>query len=182
MSLPKFEGPIEGYVVNYLTKNHWRIKNTHDHLDAKQEAYAVFLRCAAKYPTVEPAHFMALFKTAWHNEFVDLSHKATAVRNEVAQRLFEDETEADMVDGIVGELDNDGALAVMIRQAPKEVLMVLNLFLTAPVELLELAGAAWLKQGKYRADGDRAVARMLGLPPDSKPMTETQRYFGQSPD
>ena len=63
---------------------------------------------------------------------------------------------------------------------PREVLLVLNLFLNAPQELLELAFATWRKSGKYRADGDKAVARMLGLPPDAQPMSRTESYFTNS--
>jgi hypothetical protein len=59
--------------------------------------------------------------------------------------------------------------------------MVLNLFLNAPQELLELALTTWRKNGKYRADGDKAVARMLGLPADSTPITTTRTYFEDRP-
>lgn len=179
--IPEFKGVIEGYVTNYVAKNLWKIRNTHTHEEAMQEAYIVFLRCSAKYHAVEePSHFMALFKTAWHNEFIDLSHKATEARNEVSDRVLvgEDDDEQSLHDYMIGELDNQGALGVMVRQAPHEVLLVMNLFLNAPVELIELATEAWRKQGRYKADGDKAVSRMLGLPPNATPMTSTQKYFG----
>lgn len=176
--LPEFKGPVEGYVVNYLKKNLWRVAATHDHTDAMQEAYLVFLRTASRYPLLDtPQHFMALFKTSWINEFNDMSVRATAARHLVSEN--DDSTEEDAwVHDSIGDLDNDGLLAVMIRQAPVEVLMVLNLFLNAPQELLELAAVTWRKNGRYRNDGDKAVARMLGLPPDSTPVSDTQRYFG----
>ncbi len=177
---PEFKGPIEGYVVNFLKKNFWRIANTHEYEEALQEAHVVFLRCASRYTMIEePQHFMALFKTAWTNQFNDLSNRATDVRATQVQRGAEDE-DADAGLDVVGELENAGQLAVMIKQAPKEVLMVLNLFLNAPSELLELAAATWRAQGRYRADGDKAVCRMLGLPEESRPVTKTVEYFGGS--
>lgn len=179
--MPQFKGPIEGWVVNHLRKHYWRVSNTHEHEEVMQEAYIVFLRCAARYSSVkEPQHFMALFKSAWINEFNDLSTRATAARVTVAVSSLSDDEEAPALD-LVGDLENAGQLLTMIRQAPREVLMVLNLFLNAPQELLELAAATWRASGKYRADGDKAVSRMLGLPEGSQPVTNTRAYFEDSP-
>lgn len=176
--LPEFKGPIEGYVVNYLKRNLWRIRPTHDREDALQEAYAVFLRCAARYPLVDtPEHFMALFKTAWEREMVDLSLKASLARQLVPESTATDEEGEEYRKEVPGDLDNEGVLAVMIRQAPVEVVMVLNLFLNAPQELLDLAFKAWRKSGHYNELGDKAVARMLGLSEDSRPITTTKEYF-----
>lgn len=177
--LPEWKGPIEGFIVNFLHKNLWRVANTHTFDDAMQEAWCVFLRTAATYPTVEtPQHFMALFKRSWINEFNDLSNAATAVRAEVSDVSLDSGEEEEWRQEVIGDLDNDGALAVMVRQAPREVLMVLNLFLNAPQELLDLAMAAWKKGGRKKADGDTAVERMLGLPQGTKPVTRTIDYFG----
>ena len=176
--MPVFEGPIQGYVVNFLKKSLWRVRATHTFEDAQQEAYAVFLRTAAKYPDTEtPEHFMSLFMRSWINEFHDLSSKATEARKLVSDiKPSFDGEEGERYDP-VGDLDNDGALAVMLRQAPQEVLMVLNLFLNAPAELLELASNTWRKHGHYNADGDKAVSAMLGLPKGSTPMRATEEYL-----
>ena len=175
--LPEFKGPIEGYVVNHLKRSLWRIAATHTREEALQEAYIVFMRCAAKYPLIEtPQHFMSIFKRTWENEFNDLSTKATKVRRMVPESGVSEEGEEVTFD-TVGDLDNDGMLAVMIRQAPFEVMLVMNLFLTAPQELLDLALSTWRANGGQRAEGDKAVAKMLGLPADSKPMEQTRNYF-----
>lgn len=179
---PEWKGPIEGYVVNFLTKSLWRLTPLHDRDDALQEAYVVFLRCAAKYPLMDtPQHFMSLFKTAWVNEFNDLSVKATKARKAIPVsqlgRVDEDGDEVVVVADVAGSTDNDGALALMVKQAPREVLMVLNLFLNAPAELLELATATWQKQGKYSAGGERWVEKMLGMPSGTNPIKRTEDYF-----
>lgn len=180
MYIPEFKGPIEGYVVNYITKQHWRLARTHDRDDMMQEAHVVFLRCAAKYPIIDtPQHFMALFKTAWSNHVNDLSVKATAARALVSENLFEAEDEEVWLRDHAGELDNDGQLAVMLRQAPREVLMVLNLFLNAPQELLELATQAWVTSGRRRVDGNVMVGRLLGLDPEQDPLGKVHDYFGR---
>jgi hypothetical protein len=177
--LPEWKGPVEGYVVNFLKKNYWRVAATHEYEEAMQEARLVFLVCASHYPLLDtPQHFMALFKRTLENEFHDLSEKATKARALLPEQM--DEDGPSMYD-VVGELDNDGALRTMVRQAPSEVVMVLNLFLNAPQELLELAQRAWRREGHYGADSDKAVARMLGLPEGSTPVTTTKRYFDQDP-
>lgn len=178
---PTFEGPIEGYVVNYLTKHLWRIQRTHTRADAMQEAWVVFLRVAEKYPALdEPQHFMALFKTAWANRFTDLSHTATANRQEHNVSNATDEM-AEAFPDMVGSLDNDGMLRTMIRQAPQEVLMVLNLFLSAPQELLDLAFSTWRAQGRLNPGGRKHIAAMLGLPEGSDPIKDTEDYFTHKP-
>lgn len=179
---PEWKGPIEGYVKNFLGKNLWRLKGTHDHDDAINSAYVMFLVCAQKYPMLDtPQHFMALFKTAWTNEFNDLSVKAGNARKAIAMtdlgRVDEDGEQIDTPLESVGELDNAGTLALMVRQAPREVLLVLNLFLSAPQELLELAMVSWSRSGKYQAGGERWVEKMLGLKPGTCPIKKTEDYF-----
>lgn len=178
MYLPEFKGPVEGYVVNFLRGKMWRVSATHTREEMMQEAYIVFLRCAARYAArVENgAHFMSLFKTAWNNEFNDISQRATVAREPISENVLTDEGDVEALDS-VGDLDNDGSLAVMIKQAPKEVILVLTLFLVAPQEVVNLAMESWRSSGKYRADGDKAISRMLGLPEGSTPMTDVKEYF-----
>ena len=179
--VPEWKGPIEGYVVNFLSKQLWRVRPLLEHDDAMQEAYLVFLRTAARYPMMDtPQHFMALFKTSWTNEFHDLSRKATNARIAVSMSDLggtDEDGERWSVPEAVGETDNMGTLALMVKQAPREVLMVLNLFLTAPGELLELAHSTWRAQGKYNAGGERWAEKALGLPVGTSPLQQTEDYF-----
>lgn len=179
--VPEWKGPIEGYVVNFLSKQLWRVRPLLEHDDAMQEAYLVFLRTASRYPLEDtPQHFMALFKTSLTNEFHDLSKKATAARTAISMsdlRSVDDDGGAMTVPEAVGETDNMGALSLMVKQAPREVLMVLNLFLNAPGELLELAHSTWRAQGKYNAGGERWAEKALGLPAGSSPLQKTEDYF-----
>lgn len=177
MYVPEFKGPIEGYVVNSLTKNMWRVMRNHTREDMMQEAYIVFMRCAGKYPIIDtPQHFMALFKRAWTNHITDLSVKESAHKATFADQpppRDEDFLPAEPV----GDLDNMGYLSLMVEQAPREVLMVLNLFLNAPQELLELATKAWATQGRRKPDGNAMLNRMLGLPADADPIGKVHDHF-----
>ncbi len=169
MYKPEFSGPIEGYVVNFLKSNLWRVANSYDLDECLSEAYLVFRRCCRHYEgkVVEPKHFMALFKLAWRNEFNDMSNRDTAVRASPLPDGFD----------AVGALDNDGPLRVMLRQAPAEVKTVLTVLLNAPTELLDLACSNWRGQGKQLAGGNKQVATWLGWPEDSKPIDMVVEYF-----
>ena len=172
--VPEFKGPIEGWLANNVARNLWRLQPLYEREDAMQEGFIVFMRCAAKYPILDNgAHFMALFKRAWNNRLNDLSVKASRTR-----ALHVDQTyhlPADMeVPEAPGDLDNDGLLGVMIRQAPREVLMVLNLLLNAPQELLALATRAWEASESKNSD---MMNRLLGLPDEMPVMTKVRDYF-----
>lgn len=178
---PEFSGPIEGYVVNGMKANYFRVERTLSREEYMSEAYLVFLRVKSKYgDKVEGApHFMALFKRAWANELNDLANKDTQHRKLVAMPTTrgDDGEEGHEVE-LVGELDNEGALAIMIRQAPREVAMVLRLFLSAPQEVLELALQSWRgKDRRYANGGSERICRLLGLDPNLDVMQRVEDYF-----
>ncbi len=175
---PEFKGPVEGWVVNHLKTNYWRVAKTMQRDDVLQEAYLVFMRCAAKYPIMDtPQHFMALFKTAWINQFTDFANKDTASR--VVTEMPRIRVDDDLVEyEPAGEADNDGYLSVLLSEAPKEVLMVMNLFLSAPQEIVELALASWRgKDRRCKAGGSKRINQMLGLPPDLDVIKLTEDHF-----
>lgn len=165
---PEWKGPVEGYVVNFLTKNHWKIARTCPREDALQEAYCIFLRIKRRYPELDtPQHFMALFKTAWFNQFTDLANLDTRQRAECAMPVDAEGNEFELT----GSTDNDGMLAVMIREAPREVTMVLSLLLNAPQELLDAA------LGTGRQNACVRVNRLLGLPLEQDTLGNVAEYF-----
>jgi len=175
---PEFKGPIEGWVVNQLKTQYWRVAGTMGRDDVMQEAYLVFLRCQRKYPEIDTAkHFMALFKTAWSRQFTDFANADTASRiiTEMPRvRIDDDYVELEPV----GALDNDGYLAVLLREAPREVNMVLNLFLSAPQEIIEVALGSWNGRDKRcKTGGSRKINQMLGLPPDLDVLKLTEEYL-----
>jgi len=176
---PEFPGPIEGYVVNHMKKNFWRVERTQTRDDVMQEARVVFLRCKAKYQELEtPQHFMALFKRAWANEFNDLANADTASRVLVPQQTYRDEDGRETLVELHGDVENDGALSVMLKQAPAEVTLVLNLFLSAPQEILDLALGTWKgRDQRCKTGGSKRICKMLGLPPELDVLKLVEEYF-----
>lgn len=174
--IPVFEGEIEGWTVNHLSENLWRVARTKDRDDCMQEAFIVFLRCAKAYPDVNARHFMALYKTAWTNQF----HRFA--RNDTRMREVEPLNEAPASMEAIGETCNEGELRVMLRQAPREVRMVLNLLLRAPQELAEIALAGFTandgrtRNGVSKGASERINA-MLGLPLEANTLERVREYF-----
>lgn len=179
--VPTFEGPIEGYVVNSLRTNFFRVERSMTREDYMQEAYLVFLRVRDKYAAevTEPAHMMALFKRAWFNELNDLANRDTALRALVsAEQSQPDGGAVNLVEETVGELRNEGELAVLLAQAPREVSMVLNLFLSASPEMLQRCLKDWNgKDRRCKAGGSATINRLLGLDPDIDVMQRVEDYF-----
>ncbi|UNA00825.1 hypothetical protein ZHS_69 [Edwardsiella phage vB_EpM_ZHS] len=176
---PVFKGPIEGFVVNSLKTNFWRIEASCTMDDAMQEARCAFLRVAHKYPGVEAPQFMALFKMAWHNKLTDLANDDTKLRAMVPllARSEQESYDSDYAVELVGDLDNDGALGVAIRQAPREVQAVVNLFLQAPQEILDLALRGWSAKGRRKTDGSKRICRLLGLDEGMDVMQLVEDHF-----
>lgn len=177
---PEFKGPIQGYVVNFLKSNYWRVAATQQRSDVMQDAYIVFMRVSRAYPDMDtPQHFMSLFKRSWVNHFTDLSNQDTASRALCQLQSRSDEGESNALDfDPVGDLDNDGTLAIMLRQAPKEVVSVLNLFLNAPQEILECALRSWNGPDKRRrAGGSEKINKLLGLPKHVDALQAVHDYF-----
>jgi hypothetical protein len=152
--------------------------------DYMQEAYEVFLTLRRHYAgkVEEPKHFMALFKRAWSNRLADLSTEDTNQRelfrpDHGIQRSAEGEEERQYE--ALGETDNEGHLRILIRQAPREVGMVLNLFLSAPQELVEMALRSWSgnKDSRRKDGGSAHINRLLGLDPSRDVMQEVHDYL-----
>ena len=175
--IPEFEGPIKGWAINFSKKHYWRVERTIPWEDLGQEMYIVFLRLKRKYPDLEtPQHFMALFKTAWTNQFHTFAHEDTHQRFLVPELVETDESWG--VPEPMGDLNHDGELGVKLRQAPREITMVLNLILNAPTEMLEIVLASWNGTDKRcKAGGSRTICRALGLDQNRDIMQEVHDYF-----
>jgi hypothetical protein len=180
---PQWKGPVEGWIINFLHAgkgNYWRVQSSMEVEDVMQEAYCCFLRIKRRYKVTNGAHFMALFKSSWIRYFDDLSsedskHRAVLVTDVVEH---DDGTPTITVEPI-GDLECDGYLATLIRQAPSEVLTVLNLMLRAPQEIVAEVLSSWNGRGDARAKaGDsRRVNELLGLPLDQDTLGAVRAYF-----
>ena len=172
---PEWSGEYEGWTVNFLKANYWRVASTMEREDALQEARLLFYRLRCKYKVEEPAHFMALFKTSFVRRFHDLSNDNS---RHFAHQPSQTTDEAYQRDPI-GSTDTDGYLLTLLRQAPREVSMVLSLFLNAPQELLDHALGAWApsRDGRRTDGGSGPVNRLLGFPDDFDSLAAVQDYL-----
>lgn len=174
---PEFKGPIEGWTVNFCKKSMWRVEGSMEWADVMQEAYIVYLRCCSKYPDIDtPQHFMVLYQRAWVNQFTNFANADTKLRALVSENVLSPAESGASFES-VGELMNDGHLALMIKQAPSEVRMVLNLFLSAPTEILDLALSDWKQDQRRKTGGSAKICRMLGLPADLNVIQMVEEYF-----
>lgn len=125
--IPRFEGPIEGWAKNYITKNRWRVEDYIDFDDLMQDAYEYFLIVRDRYPDItEPKHFMALFKRCLSNHFHDLSKTRTRHENTMAVETSEaSQTVADEVPSVVAKCPQfveELALVLANPKTPSNVL------------------------------------------------------------
>lgn len=177
--VPAWSGPVEGYAVNYATRNLWKVRSGMEREDLVQEAYLVFMKCSARYPELDtPQHFMALFKTALMRRVCDLASADSAYRERHCHmgERYDDDGDAISLQEPVGELQNEGILATVLRQAPSEVLLVLRLFLSAPQEMLEIALAPTQREDAR----SRHIGRLLGLPEGFDALGAVRSYFSET--
>jgi hypothetical protein len=153
---PSWEGPVQGWAVNFIKANKWRCDWVHDKDDLLQDAYLTYLKVVETYPRViEPKHFMALFKAAMWNAMHDRA------RYKRRKRLVHEETPKDVsefCEGRIGELTNYGYINVLLAEAPEELHMALALLEENPEALRSRVNA----QGQ-RENLNMKLRRILGL-------------------
>jgi hypothetical protein len=173
----QFDGSFKGYAVNLCMRSHWRVARIMEVDDLVQEAYLVFHKCSVKYSHVTDApQFMALYKRALANRITDLSLKNSQLHTERSSS-HDGRRDTAPVEAI-GELDNDGFLKIMMKQAPAEVKLVLTMILNAPAEITEALLSSWSNaEHKKRANSSERINRALGLPPELDTMGMVQDYF-----
>lgn len=180
---PKWDGPIEGYVMNFLRANFWRVSATMEFEDCTQEAHCLFLRLAQKYSPIDtPQHFMSLFKISWINHFNDLSTLDFKLRRMIAMSYESSEEESTnyeaLVDQLVGDLDTSGHLYQMVMQAPQDVRTVLSFILNAPDHLVNAVCESWTGSPRRQRKGNSILCKYLGFPEDRNLLGDLVRYFG----
>jgi len=180
--IPKWPGPIEGYVMNYLRQNYWRVERSMEYDDCTQEAYIVFMNVVDRYGGANgPKHFMALFKTSWNNRFIDLTNYDSELKKEVLESQHDEQEDGSgvlsQIANLVGDLDHAGYLVRLIDEAPLEVSRVFSLFLNAPPEMVATASSAWTARGKRQKWGNRMLCKLLGIEEDTDVISAVTSYL-----
>lgn len=126
MSL-EYKGSPEGWVVNFLARNHWKIKELMSFEDAKQEGGYVFYLMKSRYDKRKEfksdAQYMACFKTFWQRYFIDLTKKNDKQKKflVISQTTSETEVDADFEEVLFGIGDQSIETLILInRQIQKD--------------------------------------------------------------
>lgn len=155
---PEWDETFRGWALNFIRENKWKLEAVHDIDDLEQDAYLTFRRVKASYPRVtQPKHFMALFKVALSNEWIDRAQYKKR-KNEVEISIDEDHlylTES------VGIDSNEGYLRIVLEELPIEAKLVLALF-KDPEKLKLLRELP--RKSQFRENLNMKLCRILGLP------------------
>lgn len=121
---PRYDGPIEGFVVNFIRKNIWRVPSYLTEEDLMQESHLLFWKLKTLYTQVDnPKWFMTLYKTAFSNRINDLSNrKSKSVDECLESDMGEDVEIAERHSGG----SNEGYFHVLLDQVPQDVRTALN--------------------------------------------------------
>src|SRR5580698_10125815 len=120
---PEWNESFRGWAANFIRKNRWKLEQVYEFEDLLQDAYLTFRRVRASYPRVtEPKHFMALFKTAMNNEFIDRA-RYKQIKSQSEASLDEDALEYLMKS--TGTEANEGYLRIALAELPPEAKLVL---------------------------------------------------------
>jgi hypothetical protein len=122
--------PFKGFAAAYVRKHQWRVLYLlgGDIEDAMAECELFWVQVCKFYPAItEPASMMHMYKLWISGQFNDYSTKDTRSRNtmEVLSR-------GDL------SINSEGDLAVKLDEASSDLKQVLNIFMNAPQEIIDV--------------------------------------------
>ena len=167
--IPRYDGVIEGWVVNYLKKNFWRVRRCMEYEDIKQESFVIFLKVKKQYRNVvdNDKWFMSLYKTSFINSFIDISSINTNMScltliecelNRMESEYAGDEYQATLI----GDLDNDGMMELSLKHAPERIRQIIFILCGKPNRTYEMLICKWVKLNKKKVYGNQMLCEMLG--------------------
>ncbi len=124
------------YIKTVSSRNVWKMKAIgYEEEDLLQEAFFVYERCLSNYGTVltETGKLSPAFKSSINNFLTDLSIESTKKGSFVENGI----TPEDLFGQESRHSYNEGYLRILLREAPKEAIEVLNLFFNTPAELVD---------------------------------------------
>ena len=168
-------------VVPYLKvvagRNAWKMAALgHDEEDLLHEAFFVYERCLSKYGTVltEAGKLSPLFRVAINNFIYDLAAEATKKGSCVEHGVI--------LESLYGQearhMEEAGHLQSLLREAPKEVMEVINLCFNTPAELVEEVSAFLNKKHSKGFRCNAFLCKVLGYNKYKRNLVkETISYF-----
>lgn len=156
---PQFKGSIEGFLVNQITKQHWRVAKVMSKEDLYQDGVLYFIMLRARYTGIvdNPAWFMSLYSRAFRNHIHDIARVQEKLN--LSEPLPEDLSSFHFTSDVDGTEEDT---AHSFDNAPQEVLEVVALFLNAPSELWLVLSKAWNARGNRKKKSQTLIAQALG--------------------
>lgn len=159
--IPLWEGAIEGWVVNFITKNVWRTKPAYDWCDLYQESYLCYDRCVHMYPeVVEAPHFMRLVQVTTLNRITDLANKRTK-RREVPMEVGDEDSTMCLLDmvpnNMLGISDYENEEWKVMKDSPQLLRRLVRVLTASDVVL------AYRVVGGIRETTNELLCRLVGV-------------------
>lgn len=165
-------GVAEGYAINQMRANLWRMHGRESLSDLVHEAWLIYQKVHSRYAkeTDSPKWLMALFAVALQNRITDLARKTRRSSCEVGDDELADVAASDRFEPI----DSVVELVTAIENAPSEIRAALLVLLNAPDELLEVIQAA-ARRSPRRAS--RIMCYLTGQQSDNELWSRARHYL-----
>lgn len=170
---PLWPGVAEGYAINQMRANLWRMHDRETLSDLVNEAWLIYKKIHSRYAreTDSPKWLMALFAVALQNRITDLARKSSRRSNcEVADDELVNVAASDRFEPIDSVLQ----LITAIENAPSEIRAALLVLLNAPDELLNMIQAA-ARRSPRRAS--RIMCYLIGQQSDNELWSRARHYL-----
>lgn len=156
-----FKGELEGFTVNHLHKNKWRLKGVIEKSEVLKDAYMIYLECLDRYgdKVDNSKWFFSLYRTCYINYFHSVSTYATFLDG-LSPLDFITNEDPNLI-SYIGVTHNLGELMCKISQAPPDIRKIIDFVLDTTTSGKEFE-SLWKEQGKKKAYGNEYICRALG--------------------
>lgn len=157
---PEWEGSIEGWTVNFIESNIWRVERIVGFDDLLQEGVLLFLKCKKMYGHVtKPQHFMSLYQKSFRNRVHHLSNMQSEFV--VYEENDDDPKRYSFSDVVVSPVDIEEAFKVVAIDAPRDVQKLITLAVSDAAYLLRTP--MWTSETGRRETTDEYLCRLAGI-------------------
>lgn len=166
-------GVAEGYAINQMQKNLWRMHGRETLSDLVHEAWLIYDKVHSRYAreTDSPKWLMALFAAALQHRITDLARKST---RRSSCEVADEEAIAVAATDRFEPIDSVIELITAVEKAPPEIRAALLVLLNAPDELLAVIQAAARRSSKRAS---RIMCYLTGQQTDNELWSRARHYL-----
>jgi len=185
-----FKGPIEGFVINYLKRNYWRVSALWTYEDAFSEAQVLFYDLYNRYVTHGKVDNIKWFMTLYKKSFINLIHSQSVKDSTYRETIIPINTfvtsDSELAElesrlfGIEPSSEKSVTLKLLIEQAPNEIKTLVSVIAKAPAELLDSLTSTWKKRGKKIPFGNEMLCALIGVDPKKVNIIKLMKNYFQT--